>query len=83
MPPNYLDQGPAALLRYLYDRQRAGAELQRLIDMGMVTKHELDQLLTELERKRLARTTRQPGLVEAHITDEGIAWVRARFGDDR
>lgn len=81
MPIEDLDHGPAAMLRYLYDRRRSGVELRRLLEMGMVTAHEMSGLLTELEGKGLVRIFRQHGVTDAHITADGIAWVRSRYGE--
>jgi len=65
---DHLDHGPAALLRYIYDGRRSGAPVQRLLDMGMLTRQELHLFLAELERNGLVHSTRQGGAVESPKT---------------
>jgi hypothetical protein len=77
-----LGHAPAALLRYLYDGLRSAVGVERLVDMGMVTTHELSGLVIELERKGMVRAAWHSGVPDVHITDAGIAWVRFRFGDE-
>lgn len=81
MPTDDLDHAPAALLRYLFDAQRTGVGIQRLLEMGMITTYELAELVAELERKGLVRVTGEVGVPEPHITDEGMSWVRSRFAE--
>lgn len=82
MPSDELDHAPAALLRYLNDGRRSGGGVQRLLEMGMVSAHELSQLVTQLEREGLVRSTRRFGDLDVQITEEGIDWVCSHYGDN-
>jgi hypothetical protein len=49
--------------------------------MGMVTLHELSELVAELERRGLIRAIWQSAPPEVQITERGISWVRFHYGD--